>query len=106
MDPERWHKLSLEEQLGNIGSEVSRAGRWQDKDEKTFWGAVERGLELLDLTIADTRLNLAEKTEVARAREVFCDAVFGGHEYGTTFENLLPYFDQFALATRRVQGVR
>jgi len=102
MPPERWYALSIEEQLGNIGSEVSRAGKWQHKDEKYFWGAVERALELFDLTLTDTRWQGAKRWEIARAREVFCDAVYDGREYGTTFENLLPYFDQFALVARRV----
>jgi len=100
MSLERWRALSIEEQLGNIGSEVSRAGHWQRKDQKTFWGAVDRALELFDLTLADPRWHGAKKREIARAREVFCDAVYGGREYGTTFENLLPYFDQFALVAR------
>lgn len=42
----RWYRLSLTEQLANIGSEVSRAAGWQGKDEKLFWGAVERALGL------------------------------------------------------------
>ncbi len=96
----RWHELTLAEQLGNIGSEVSRAGRWQNKDQKTFWGAVDRALELFDFTLSDSRLHGARLEEIARAREVFCDAVFGGSAYGTTFKNLLPYFDHFAFAAR------
>jgi len=95
----RWFELSLAEQMGNIGSEVSRAGTWQGKDEKRFSSAVDRGLELFDLTLADARWK-GRYREIARAREVFCDAVFGGKEYGTTFQNLQPYFDQFALAAR------
>lgn len=95
----RWFELSLAEQMGNIGSEVSRARNWNGKDEKRFWGAVERGLELFDLTLEDPRWK-GRLREIGRAREVFCDAVFGGREYGTTFQNLQPYFDQFALAAR------
>jgi len=96
----RWGELSLSEQLGNIGSEVGRARKWKGKDEKIFEGAWTRALELFDLTLADPRWHGAKKREIARAREVFCDAVYGGREYGTTFENLLPYFDQFALVAR------
>ena len=95
----RWFELSLKEQMGNIGSEVSRAGRWQNKDEKLFWGAVERALELFDLTLADPRWK-GRRREIARAREVFCDAVYGGKEYKSSFQNLQPYFDQFAFAAR------
>lgn len=72
---ERWQELSLLEQLGNIGSEVSRALKWEGKDEKTFNGAVDRALELFDLTLQDARWRGARLREIARAREVFCDAI-------------------------------
>ncbi|MBI4120125.1 MAG: hypothetical protein HY454_01535 [Parcubacteria group bacterium] len=97
----RWYELSLMEQLGNIGSEVSRASLWKDKDEKLFWGAVERALEIFDLTLADSRWRGGQLREIARAREVFCDAVYGGKEYQSSLSDLLGYFDLFALAARR-----
>jgi hypothetical protein len=93
----RWYKLSLAQQLGNIGSEVSRAANWQNKDEKLFWGAAERALELFDLTLADPRWK-GRRFEIARAREVFCDALYGGQMYKSSLQNLISYFDQFALA--------
>jgi len=95
----RWFQLSLLEQLGNIGSEVSRAARWQEKDDNLFWGAVERALELFDLTLADSRWR-GRRREIARAREVFGDAVFGGQLYGSSLADLQKYFDQFAWAAR------
>ncbi len=95
-----WLRLSLNEQLGNIGSEVSRACRWQGQDEELFWSAVERALELFDLTLADSRWQ-GRRREVARAREVFCDALWGGKLYRSSLEDLVGYFDQFALAARR-----
>ena len=91
-----WEKLSLAQQLGNIGSEVSRAEKWQNRDEKLFNGAVERALELFDLTLEDDRW-VGRKREINRAREVFCDAVLGGKEYGSELKNLISYFDWFAL---------
>mgnify|MGYP001616435938 CR=1 FL=1 len=97
----RWHTLSLKEQMGNIGSEVSRAIHWQHKDKKVFEGAVERALELFDLTLADPRWR-GRLREIARAREVFCDAYFGGTLYHSSFDGLRRYFDQFAWAARRV----
>jgi len=95
----RWFTLSLAEQLGNIGSEVSRAHRAQGKDEKLFWGAVERGLELFDLTLHDPRWR-GRRFEIARAREVFCDAIYGGRQYHTSLSSLIPYFDYFAFIAR------
>jgi len=95
----RWFQLTLEEQLGNIGSEVSRARHWQGRDEKLFWGAVERALELFDLTLADPRWR-GRRWEIARAREVFCDAVYDGQLYKSSLADLQKYFDHFALIAR------
>lgn len=97
---ERWFHLSLAEQLGNIGSEVGRARMWQGRDEKSFWGAVTRGLELLDLTREDTRWK-KRRAELNRARETFSDAVLGGREYQSTLVDLENYFMPFALFARK-----
>ncbi|MEK7178099.1 MAG: hypothetical protein AAB721_00350 [Patescibacteria group bacterium] len=94
-----WQKLSLMEQMGNIGSEISRALNWRDKDQKSFENAINRALELLDLTIADSRWRSRLK-EIVRTRELLADAMFGGKEYKTTFEDLNHYFFHFALAAR------
>lgn len=96
----RWLTLSLAEQLGNIGSEVLRTSRQKDKDEKSFRQAVERVLELFDLTLSDPRWK-GRRLEVARAREVFCDAVYGGALYKSSLNDLVRYFDNFAFAARR-----
>ncbi len=93
-----WQKLSLAEQMGNIGSEVLRASR--SKGENIFSGAVERALELFDLTLSDPRWK-GRYREIARAKEVFCDAVYGGKLYGSSLQDLVPYFDNFALAARK-----
>jgi len=95
----RWQKLSLMEQLGNIGGEVSRARNWKGKDEKIFNGAVERALELFDLTLQDSRW-IGRLKEINRAREVFCDAILGGKEYKSALEDLDKYFLDFAIAAR------
>lgn len=95
----RWRELSLAEQMGNIGSEISRASRWRDKDQKLFLGAFDRALELFDLTISDPRWRGRLK-ELIRAREVLGDAFCGGGEYRTSFEDLNRYFFYFALAAR------
>lgn len=94
----RWQQFSLAEQLGNVGSEVSRARRAVD-DEDRFWSAVTRAFELLDLTIADPRWRLRLR-ELLRVRETLADAVLGGHEYQTKLEDLDKYFLVFAMAAR------
>lgn len=95
----RWFELSLAEQLGNIGSEVSRAQKWQGKDEKLFQNAVDRALDLFDLTLSDLRWK-GRRWEIARAREVFCDAIYGGKLYKSSLQDLSRYFDKFAFAAR------
>jgi hypothetical protein len=95
-----WGRLSLCEQLGNVGSEVGRMRRWRDRDERLMSRAFERALELLDLTLADPRWQ-GRRREIARAREALCDAATGGIEYGTTLEDLDRYFLAFAVAARR-----
>lgn len=95
----RWFELSLAEQLGNIGSEVGRAFRAQGKDEEHFKNATGRALELFDLTLEDSRWR-GRLREIARAREVFCDVITGGHEYKSTPEDLNKYFLQFAFEAR------
>jgi hypothetical protein len=94
-----WGRLSLAEQLANVGSEVGRLRRWRGRDERLAAGAFERALELLDLTLADARWRGRLK-EIARARELLCDAAFGGHQYGATLEALDRYFLAFAVAAR------
>ncbi len=99
MTLDNWQKLSFYEQMGNVGSEISRALNWQNKDEKSYNNAIDRALELLDLTISDSRWRNRLK-EIVRARELLADAIFGGKEYKTTFEDLNNYFFHFALAAR------
>ena len=95
-----WFKLTLLEQMGNIGSEVSRVIRWQNKDKVLFQGAVERCLELFDLTLAAPRWT-SQKREICRSRELFVDALYGGENYHTSLQDMMKYFDQFALAARK-----
>lgn len=96
----RWGSLSLAEQLGNVGSDVGRMLRWRGRNERLMTGAFHRALELLDLTLADPRWRNRLR-EIARARELLCDAAAGGGEYGTTLEDLDRYFLAFAVAARR-----
>ncbi len=96
----RWRKLSLAEQLANIGAEVGRAAKWQNKDPKLFGKTVLRALELFDLTLEDPGLK-GRLREIARLREVFCDAIEGGNEYATNLFDLEKYFLPFMFFVRR-----
>lgn len=99
----RWWQLSLAEQLGHVGSEISRAVRWTSRRPDMAQGAVYRALELLDLTLADPRQRQspARLREIARAREVVADFFAGPNQYGSTGPSLQKYFDAYAVAARR-----
>ena len=97
----RWFDLSLMEQLGNVGTEVARAARAKEADNRErAWNALKRALELFDLTIADERWRGPKRREICRAREVVCDFLVGDNEYRSTIESLEAYFMPFAMAAR------
>lgn len=93
--------MSLMEQLGNAGSEVSRALRARESGHQARErSALHRFLELMDLTIADPRMQ-GRRRELCRAREVVCDYFVGDNAYCSTPESLDRYFLAFAKAARR-----
>ncbi|MDP2211420.1 MAG: hypothetical protein Q8J63_06775 [Candidatus Aquicultor sp.] len=96
----RWQTLSLAEQMGNIGSEINRALKFQEKNKERFENAINRALDLFDLTIEDPRWSHRLK-EITRVREVFCNTVFSDNEYNTSLDDLNQYFYLFALAARK-----
>ena len=101
----RWFELSLMDQLGNVGTEVTRAARAKEAgNEERAWNALVRALELFDLTIADERWCGPRRREICRAGELVCDFLAGDNEYGSTATSLDRYFLPFAIAARR--GVR
>lgn len=99
---ERWQKFSLAEQLGNVGSETSRALKWQGKDDALYQSALQRAFELIDMTIADGRFRGRLK-EIVRLREILADAMFGGHAYRSRLEDIDQYLFQFAFAARKLR---
>ncbi|MDR0291279.1 MAG: hypothetical protein LBI01_00545 [Elusimicrobium sp.] len=103
----RWETLTLAEQMGNIGSEVSRAQIFfAKKDKEKCFNAVARGLELVDLTIAHAQKQKRSGVlkELTRARELICDYFLGANEYNTDIKSFQLYFDQFALSAAIKKG--
>jgi hypothetical protein len=99
----RWFELSLVEQMANIGSEIERTISWRGRDEKNSATAFERGLELLDLTIADDRHRRRLK-ELTRLRELLVDAFVFDNSYGSTDESWHRYFHAFTTAAALRRG--
>lgn len=97
----RWQTLSLLEQMANIGSEVDRAlraaqqGRAERRDR-----AVERALELFDLTAGDDRWRGPKRREILRARELFCATVLSDAVRQQDRDSLSRYFLHFAVGAR------
>ena len=94
----KWQKLTLMEQMANVGSEVSRAIRWKNKGrEDISRRALFRALELIDLTLAG-EVRLSGLREIARVRELLLDTFMGENQYGITDEDWQKYFLDFAKA--------
>jgi hypothetical protein len=100
----RWFRLSLMEQMANIGSEVIRAIKWKNKGNEEYSKmAFERALELFDLTIQDPK-NRHRLREVTRARELFADYLAGENIYKSSGESWEKYFYAFNYAARNTGG--
>lgn len=96
----RWEKLSLVEQMANIGSEVDRALNWRVKKNLDYsQKAFERALELLDLSLSAAK-EFPRLKELARVRETLVDYFFGTNEYGSDEKTLKRYFLHFTYAAR------
>lgn len=97
----RWGEMRFCEQMANIGSEIERAINWLEKkkpeySEKAFF----RGLELLELTIA----NVSQKKrigELTRLKEVVLDFFIGDNNYQSSSVSLKKYFYYFNFEARR-----
>jgi len=101
IDSKRWSKFSLFEQMGHIGSEISRACHWNQKEDLVSRDhCIERAFDLIDLTIADARWRGRLK-EVCRFREVLADIYCRSHVYKVSLNELNKYCTDFALAVRR-----
>lgn len=98
----RWERLTLLEQLGNVGSEVERAIRAHASgNEARFSNALARALELFDLTATDTRWVGPHRREILRAREEFCRLFFDPDVDPQSAAGLQRYFLAFAVAARQ-----
>jgi len=94
---ERWGKMSLAEQMGNIGAEVFRMVNCKKSgDKNSEKNCFVKALELIDLTISDKRWK-GRLFEICRLREVVCDLFLGNNTYRVSPKFLKDYFLFFAL---------
>lgn len=87
-----WIKLSLPEQMVNIGNEVKRAVRF-DKDYDKKRRFIEKALEYVELTIADPK-NSDVVPELEIGKRVLEDYI-GKRELDYTKEQLQGYYLSF-----------
>jgi len=97
----RWERMSLCEQMANIGSEISRALNWREKGNEDFsQKAVSRALELLDLSL-DSVKTFSRIKEVARLCESVVDYFYGSNRFSSSEVLWRKYFDHFNYAARK-----
>jgi hypothetical protein len=97
-----WGTLNLAEQLANVGSEVERAIKSRNGGHPgRFASALDRALELFDLTARDQRWSGHRRREILRAREEFCRLFFDEDVPQKSAAGLSRYFLQFAVLARR-----
>ncbi len=97
VDPQKWWKLSLWQQIWNIWSEFSRAVKAKKSwNSKRFWWAVGRMIELFQLTLDESNsLTSSQTRELCRVKEVVCDFLCGDNIYKWDEVSLQKYFDRF-----------
>ena len=96
----RWKTFSFAEQMAHVGSEIERAIAWEAKGRQDFSRrAFERALELLDLTIEDTKTR-ARLRELLRVREALADHFVFDNSYKSTHDDWRRYFRFFLLSSR------
>ena len=94
-----WAKLTLIEQMANIGAEVGRALKWRDRKPEYALSSFYRSLELLSLSLADPK-NRGRRKEIARIKEVWADFFFGNNVYNSDAAFFERYFYAFGVAAR------
>lgn len=101
---ERWFKLSLVEQMANVGSDVIRTINWRKKGNVEYaQAALWRALELIDLMVADPKNRMRLK-EPLRVREALIDYFMYDNDYKSSDELWENYFNWFGIAAAVQRG--
>ena len=101
VDRARWSQMTIQEQMGNIGSEVGRSIKaWQAHDTERFDGALDRALDLFDATTEHLVSQHSPKLrEVLRSRDQYL-SLFFDNTFEADASKVGDYFMQYALAAR------
>ena len=100
LDISRWQNLSFAAQIGNIGSELSRAASLGEKgDLQGSKNSLERSLELLDASAVSAR-GLSRRSEILRLRELVADKYADTRIYYDSMRALSNFCLPFAVVAR------
>ena len=90
----KWAEMPFPLQMGNIGSEISRAlkSKARNNDERMY-NAAARAIELFELTIDCNQTSSTRLRELCRGKEEFCDYIYGGNSFGTDPAKMQAYYD-------------
>lgn len=99
VDRDRWAKLSIFDQMGNIYSEVGRSFNAKNKGDQER--AVARAKDLFNATIyVLNKCKSPRAREIRRAKWEFLKTVSDGSTSTKDIQSLDRYFLQFAIAAR------
>ena len=91
----KWYSMNIETQISNIGSEVNRAIKWEQKGNKERARSFcDKAKELLQISIEDPK----NRGRVGELYNCICeldDRFWGENKYNTTDETLRKYYDAF-----------
>ena len=97
----RWASMPFALQMGNIGSEISRAiNSKKHGNYERMNNAAERAIELFELSI-DANMNSPTRLkELCRGKEEFCDYIYNNNSFNTDPAKMQSYYDQFVSLVR------
>ncbi|MCC8161582.1 MAG: hypothetical protein LUE31_12660 [Lachnospiraceae bacterium] len=93
--PVKWWDMQIGEQIGNAGSEVARAIRRKNKNDKL--GASEfciHAIEMLAYTKQDPK-NANRRKELSYAQEEILDYILGDNLYHNDDQSIMKWYDAF-----------
>jgi hypothetical protein len=101
VDRERWAKMDIMQQMGNIASEVGRSISSKKRgDIDRSDAAVDRAIDLFDATIDSLIAQKSHRvSEVLRAREQYL-SLFFADTFDTDADKIDNYFMNYAIAAR------
>jgi hypothetical protein len=99
---DRWAKLDIFNQMGNIYSEVGRSIKTKDQsDTRNHDEAVARAIDLFNATLLVLAKQKSPKArEVSRSKEQFLEIITNKKASPESIQSIDRYFMQFAVAAR------